>query len=63
MDTDTNLDECVTLTDCTDPIEFIKEHLSPDENNILIRSVVPEICKTEECIVGIDEAGRGPVLG
>ena len=28
-----------------------------------LQSAVPEVAQREECCMGIDEAGRGPVLG
>lgn len=34
-----------------------------NRKNHRVEGIVPEIAKMEGCLMGIDEAGRGPVLG
>ncbi|KAF5275894.1 hypothetical protein FQR65_LT04133 [Abscondita terminalis] len=46
-------------------LENLNIYLSNQNNsdNSFYISSIPELCKEKSCILGIDEAGRGPVLG
>ena len=41
----------------------VEKYTNKNDANFLHLSNVPEICKSKPCVLGIDEAGRGPVLG
>lgn len=61
--TSETVDSSIILEDLTEPLQTLKNHLENVRDRVVFQSSVPALCKSEECIVGIDEAGRGPVLG
>lgn len=56
--------DSVVATKITD-LESLGPYISKQNNanNFVHFSKIPKLCFEEPCMLGVDEAGRGPVLG
>ncbi|EGD77038.1 ribonuclease [Salpingoeca rosetta] len=60
----------VVVTETTDPdgmhhidVKVHKHATATNRDSVIIECDIPEVCKQKPCILGVDEAGRGPVCG
>lgn len=65
MDVDIKPDVKTIQTSTIQSLEDLGPYIKKQNNakNFVHFSNIPKICFEEPCMLGVDEAGRGPVLG